>query len=92
MSKHAKNLAKLQANPPPSDFKWDDLVSLLKHIGFRQLNNSGSRRKFYHQEKNLLISCHEPHPQPNVDKGCIVDIVEVLQASGLTGESHEDAS
>lgn len=83
MSKHEKSLAKLRASPPSSDFKWDDLVSLLKHLGYKKLNNSGSRRKFYNQERDLLIVCHEPHPSPNVDKGCLVDVVEHLETNGV---------
>lgn len=83
MSKHEKALAKLQANPVPADFKWDDLVSLLRHLGYKKLNNSGARRKFYNQDKNLLVSCHEPHPRSVVDKGCIVDILEHLKTHGL---------
>ena len=83
MSKHKKNLAKLLATPPPSDFKWDDLATLLGHLGYKQLNNDGSRRKFYNKERNLLIICHKPHPSPNVDKGCIVDVVEHLQTNGV---------
>ena len=83
MSKHAKNLAKLLATPTPSDFKWDDLVSLLSGLGYKVIKNSGSRRKFFNEKLNLLISCHEPHPSPNVDKGCIVDVVEHLQTNGV---------
>ena len=83
MSKHDKNLAKLRATPPPSDFKWDDLVTVLKKLGYKQLNNSGARRKFFHEEKSLLIACHQPHPSPNVDKGCIVDVVEHLKTNGV---------
>ena len=83
MSKHEKHLARLLASPTPSDFKWEDLVTLLKHLGYRQLKNSGSRRKFFNEKLNLVISCHEPHPSPNVDKGCIVDVVEHLQTNGV---------
>lgn len=83
MSKHEKAIAKLQATPPPSDFKWDELVTVLRHLGYRQLNNTGSRRKFFNEEKDLLVVCHQPHPRPNVDKGCIVSVVEHLKGNGL---------
>ena len=83
MSKYEKALAKLQARPVPADFKWDDLVSLLRHLGYTKLNNSGSRRKFYNQSKDLMIICHEPHPKSVVDKGCIVDVVDHLKTNGL---------
>ncbi|MBK7507651.1 MAG: type II toxin-antitoxin system HicA family toxin [Comamonadaceae bacterium] len=83
MSKHQKALEKLRKKPPPSDFKWTELQALLLHLGYKQLNNSGSRRKFFHKGTGAVISCHEPHPDPNVDKGCIVDVVQHLTDYGL---------
>ena len=83
MSKHSKALEKLCAKPTPSSFKWSELRTVLEHLGFKMLKNKGSRRKFYNEEKNVLIICHEPHPSPDVDKGCIADIVETLKANGL---------
>jgi predicted RNA binding protein YcfA (HicA-like mRNA interferase family) len=83
MSKHSKALAKLCTSPPPSSFKWEDLKSLLEHLGYKMLNGPGSRRKFYHKEKDLLISCHQPHPSPDVDKGCVVDVVDHLKTNGF---------
>lgn len=83
MSKQEKIIAKLLATPTPADFRWDDLATLLRNLGYMELKNSGSRRKFYNSEKNLLISCHKPHPRPEVDRGCIADIVEHLKLHGL---------
>jgi predicted RNA binding protein YcfA (HicA-like mRNA interferase family) len=83
MSKHQKALDKLCATPPPADIKWQDLKAVLEHLGYVLLKNTGSRRKFYHEEKKALIICHEPHPTPNVDKGCVADVVEHLRAKGF---------
>jgi predicted RNA binding protein YcfA (HicA-like mRNA interferase family) len=83
MSKHQKSLTRLQKKPPPSDFKWAELQALLLSMGYEQLNNNGSRRKFFHKDKKAIISCHEPHPRPNVDKGCIVDVVQHLKDYGF---------
>ena len=83
MSKHKKALSKLSANPPPSDFKWNELKGVLEHLGYVLINNNGSRRKFYNKEKDALIICHEPHPSPDVDKGCIVDVVDHLRTHGF---------
>lgn len=85
MAKHDKTLAKLQRSPPASDLKWNDLKSLLGSLGYVMLKGSGSRRKFYNEERNLLISCHEPHPQPDVDRGCAADIIEHLRKNGVIG-------
>lgn len=83
MSKHDKVLIKLRTKPPPSDIRWDELKALLEHFGYVMRTGNGSRRKFYHQEKNALIICHQPHPEPTVDKGCVVDICEHLKAHGF---------
>jgi predicted RNA binding protein YcfA (HicA-like mRNA interferase family) len=83
MTRHSKTLERLTTKPTPANFKWADLVSVLQHLGFEQIKNTGSRRKFFHQGKNVLISCHEPHPSPNVDKGCINDIVDTLKNTGF---------
>lgn len=50
MSKHDKTLAKMQRKPVPSDISWDAMAAALKYLGFKQLNNDGSRRKFFHKE------------------------------------------
>jgi predicted RNA binding protein YcfA (HicA-like mRNA interferase family) len=83
MAKHKKALEKLTSVPPSPNIKWDELKSVLEHLGYEVKNNDGSRRKFYNKAKNLLIICHEPHPSPNVDKGCIADVTEHLRANGL---------
>ncbi len=86
MSKQAKILQKLSAPQTPAGLKWDELVGVLKYLGYEQLKSgksSGSRRKFYHKTKDALISCHQPHPSPDVDKGCVADIVTHLKTYGF---------
>jgi predicted RNA binding protein YcfA (HicA-like mRNA interferase family) len=80
MSKHIKALKRICASPIPADIKWQELKTVLEHLGYIMLKNSGSRRKFFHAGKQALIICHEPHPSPNVDKGCIVDVIEHLKS------------
>lgn len=83
MSKHEKTLAKMCRKPVPCDIKWKDLTAALEYLGYELINGGGSRRKFYHRGIDRMISCHEPHPQPDVDRGCVSDIVEHLRANGL---------
>lgn len=83
MSKLSKALEKLCREPTPANFKWDELAGLLVALGYVEINGSGSRKKFFHKEKNALISCHKPHPNPDVDKGCISDIVKHLRENGF---------
>ena len=82
MSRQQKALERLCARPTPSDIKWQELKSVLEHLGYQLLTNSGSRRKFFHPETKALIICHEPHPAPTIDKGCVTDVVEHLRAHG----------
>lgn len=79
MAKHDKTLQKLSAKSTPADIKWNELKGLLEHLGYKMLPGSGSRRKFFHKGKDALIICHQPHPSPDVDKGCIDDVVEHLK-------------
>ena len=83
MSKHEKALDRLRAKPPAADIKWNELKALLEHLGYEMLKNSGSRRKFVHSKTKALIICHAPHPSPDVDKGCIVDVVAHLEGNGF---------
>ncbi len=83
MSQLKEALAKLCANPPPADLKWNEHKGVLEHLGYELLKSDGSRRKFFHKGKNALISCHQPHPSPDVDKGCIKDVVEHLKSFGF---------
>ena len=83
MSKHQKALERLCASPPASDIKWQDLRGVLEHLGYEMLKGGGSRRKFYHPQKKALIICHQPHPTPSVDKGCIADVIEHLKLYGF---------
>lgn len=83
MSKQNKAIEKLCREPTPANFKWVELVGLLTSLGYAEISGNGSRKKFFHKEKNVLISCHKPHPSPDVDKGCIVDIVKHLRENRL---------
>lgn len=66
----------------PADFRWDELVKVLKHLGFKQQQNSptgGSRRCFiHHADPSLVISLHEPHPRPVVKRYALRETVKLL--------------
>lgn len=83
MSKYDKFRERVCARPTPSDIRWTELQGFLEHLGYTMRPGRGSRRKFFHPEKNALIICHQPHPHPTVDKGCVNDVVEHLKAHGL---------
>ena len=83
MSRYEKALDRLCSRPPPANFTWDELKTVLAHFGYKVINGKGSRRKFFCASTGALIICHEPHPTSIVDKGCVVDVVEHLRTHGL---------
>lgn len=84
MSKHQKIIGKLKAKNPASDIKWAQLKGVLEHFGYIMLKSgASSSRKFYHKEKKALICCHQPHPSPCVDKGCIANVADHLKEHGF---------
>ncbi|MEO8161303.1 MAG: type II toxin-antitoxin system HicA family toxin [Arenimonas sp.] len=82
MSRHSKALVRIQASPTPSDLKWEELQSLLEHLGYQCINNHGSRRKFVHEVTKAIISLHNPHPSPEVGSKCLAAVVEFLKCQG----------
>ncbi|MBP6216296.1 MAG: type II toxin-antitoxin system HicA family toxin [Luteimonas sp.] len=86
MSKLEKQIERLRSKPPPADVSWDELCGVLKRLGYELLKRKGSRRKFFNRQKNLLIICHQPHPNPDVDKGCVEDVVSHLIDNGIIEE------
>ena len=66
----------------PSDFKWDELVRLLKHLGYEENRGAGSRRKF--RGENLpAINLHEPHPKTVVKQYALRQVRETLEREGM---------
>ncbi len=63
----------------PKDFTWNELKRLLEGLGFELLKNKGSRRKFIHHEKEILISLHEPHPSKIIKLYIIDQVIEKLE-------------
>lgn len=65
----------------PKDFTWEELLVVLRSYGYEQLKQGktgGSRRKFK-DERNHIISLHEPHPSNIVKSYAIEQVVEALQ-------------
>jgi predicted RNA binding protein YcfA (HicA-like mRNA interferase family) len=79
MSKRNKLRDKLFAIPPPKKFKWNELVTLLEGLGYKLLNNSGSKRKFHHEEADHLVSFHEPHPGDELLAYVVKDAKEAVK-------------
>ena len=63
----------------PSDFTWDNLISVLKGHGYILHNGKGSRRKFIHKSKEM-INLHEPHPSGIMPVYALKQVIEKLGA------------
>ena len=83
MAQADKIIEKIKAKPTPSNIKWDEVAAALKHLGYKEITNSGSRRKFFNAEKNNMISLHRTHPGNEVKPCYIKDVRETLEEIGL---------
>jgi len=82
MSKHEKLLLRLLSIP--SDFTWEELITLLTKLGYEELKKGktgGSRRKLA-DKKNNIIMLHKPHPGNIVKKYAIRQVIEHLHEKG----------
>jgi hypothetical protein len=65
----------------PADFTWDELKSVLGHLGYVEIvskgKSSGSRTKFVNAQ-NRIISLHRPHPDQIIKKYVIRQLLESL--------------
>lgn len=83
MSRRDKLIARLKSRP--TDFTWDELVRLLKGLGYVQAlvgKTGGSRRRFSHAV-GPIIALHKPHPGNVVKMYVIDDVLRVLTEEGL---------
>ena len=81
MSKQGKLLAKLLNKQ--STFTWQELATLLKSLGYRQIEGQGSRVKFDNGDPKALINLHTPHPGNELRAYARRQIIENLKSGGL---------
>lgn len=81
MSRSEKAQARLLT--VPTDFTWDELVLVLKRLGYELRKSDGSRRSFVNPKTEHKISLHEPHPKKVVKKYALELVIEALRNEGL---------
>ena len=64
-------------------FTWQELVSLLRMLGYRQEKGSGSRVKFDNGNGEALINLHRPHPGNEIKRYARRQILEKLRTGGF---------
>ncbi len=71
-------------NRQPSDFTFDELITLMGYLGFKTDNlgvTSGSRLGF--KRENVIIRVHKPHPGKIVGKKTLKYIKQTITELGL---------
>lgn len=81
MTKQQKLLAKLLDDK--QRFKWSELVTLLKSLGYEQIEGNGSRVKFNNGNPEAIINLHRPHPGNEMKVYAVRQVREKLQKAGL---------
>ena len=83
MARQNKLLARFRRQP--ADFTWDELVRLLRHVGYEVQSRgrtSGSRVRFA-RAGYPPINLHRPHPGSIVRRYQLREVQEFLIAEGL---------
>lgn len=81
MSKQEKLLAKLLNKQ--GSFTWQELVTLLRGLGYDQVEGVGSRVKFDNGNPMAMINLHKPHPGNELKAYLKRQVIEHLKAGGV---------
>lgn len=82
MSRKEKLIARFKGQP--SDFTWEEMVTLLGIFGFQQEQGAGSRVKFIDQAGRKIL-LHKPHPGNIVKHYVIKQVSDYLMEHGTNG-------
>lgn len=81
MANYEKLLDRLRTRP--KDFRWSELKTLLRGLGYEEEKGSGSRRKFYNPRTGVSINLHQPHPKNELKAYQVKEILDHLKQEGL---------
>ena len=79
--RHRRTLARIFAQPVPSDLRWSDIESLLRATGAEISEGSGSRVRVALGGVRAVF--HRPHPMPAVKRGAVRAVRDFLLAAGV---------
>ncbi len=81
MTKKEKLLQRFLSIPEPSDFTWNETISLLTSLGFEWRQNGSSHGRFiYLNDPEISIKLCRPHPVPILKRWAIRQIKEQLKS------------
>ena len=78
MSKIEKRMQELFSNPPPNDFRWEDLLAITRSAGFTEYCGSGSHYTFQHTS-GFTFTVSKTHPSGVLKRYQIRDVKEALE-------------
>ena len=81
MGKKQKLIARLLLIP--SDFSWRELTTLLKALGYDEVQGNGPRVKFDCGQPDHLINLHKPHPGNIVKRYALRQLIVKLKQAKL---------
>jgi len=77
MSKQEKLIARFMV--ASTGFKWTELVTMLKGLGYCVIEGNGSRVKFDNGNPEQLLNLHKPHPGKELKSYSVRQIREKLK-------------
>ena len=81
MSKISKLVDSLKAKP--KDLTWKEVCTLCNSLGFKEVQGSGSRVKFFNRELDCVICLHKPHPSKIIKQYALKQVLDILEYKGL---------
>ena len=70
----------MRARPTPAGIRWAEIESLLNALGVDVINRAGSRTLLRKGDHRIVV--HRPHPQPEVRRDTVRNIVEFISLIG----------
>lgn len=81
--KHARTLALIFHRPTSANVRFTDALALLVELGAKvETSREGSRVGVVPFDEVRVL--HQPHPEPNMDKGAVAAVRDWLQQHGVT--------
>ena len=81
MSKKDKRLLRIFKIPPPKDFTWDELISIMDSLDFKSQCAGGSHYMFEHKT-GVKVGVSKSHPNGILKKYQIDEVTSILEKLG----------
>lgn len=83
-SKQRKTLKAIFSDPIRKNIPWSDVVSLVKGLGGKVIQGSGSRVRF--DLNGIALNIHSPHPGNELKRYQVQAVREFLIKGGISDE------